>query len=126
MEPPHISQLRRSTVDSQAGTDTAVNTPTRISPSCSHHDLAGIHEGREGTKATEALEHEVNMKEKTRQQGEEGHNPPIETAVKEKRQMVDLGKGLEEVVIVDWLFHDPEVCLFKYRSEIKFYLSETC
>ena len=99
MAPSH-----RSSVDS-TGQDvlSALNTPRASSSAATHTEHYDLRQ----QGPTGALELEMGLKEKTRVMGDVVHVPPL--ALEERREMVDLGNGMEEVVVVEWLPHDPEV-----------------
>jgi len=108
--PPHddfaLSPLRSST-DSQVDAVTAVNTPFTRTPATSDNNLYDL---GDGTGPTGVLEKEMGLKERTRETGEVGHVIP---GVRERREKVDLGNGMEEVVVIEWLPNDREVSLCK-------------
>ena len=88
-----VSSLPVSPSDSHSDIGTAVNP--------SHSELSNF----QGRGPTDGLEKEMNLKEKTRETGEIAHVPP---GSKERRETVDLGRGMEEVIVIEWLKGDPE------------------
>ena len=97
-----ISTSRRSVDSLGQEAPTAVNTPRATSPSTAEN---GGHDLRQ-QGPTAALETEMGLKEKIRLRGDVVNVPE---GIERRSEVVDLGHGMEEVVVVEWLPGDPEV-----------------
>lgn len=110
----HPSRSSASSFESRADLTTAVNTPFGHSPSCSKKDLGILSEDGTviqekdscGDSGIDEIVKEKRVRRKIEKEGKTDHTPP---GVKEGKVAVDLGNGLEEVIMVDWLPNDPEV-----------------
>jgi hypothetical protein len=119
------NSTRQASVDSQHDFPTAVNTPWSHTPTGSIGNLVGYKQER----ADEAgLEDEVDLRQDVVEHGRDGHRQSrkdINGAEKitgadnkemvlERKEMVDLGNGLEEVIVVEWEKDDPGVHDLRY------------
>jgi hypothetical protein len=113
-EMPRYPAVRSSTgsSDSQHDIPTAVNTPWAHTPSCSTGDLTRgkDKDDKDWESPAEMTQEEMELRERSKEEGKAEHQGEVGVGVNERKEMLDLGNGLEEVIIIDWLPVDPEVC----------------
>lgn len=104
--------------DSQHDIPTAVNTPWAHTPSCSTGDLTrgkdkddkDDKDDTDWESPAEMTQEEMELRERSKEEGKAEHQGEVGVGVNERKEMLDLGNGLEEVIIIDWLPGDPRVC----------------
>ena len=106
----HFRFFRASTVDLEQDIITAVNSPGTLTPTISLADLG--ESSRNGNTQCRGLEG-VEQEKELRMVADDGMVRHSDSAgkggVRERKAKVDMGRGPEEVIIIDWRPNDPAV-----------------
>jgi hypothetical protein len=119
-DPPRKS----STIpDSEEGVpvpgSTAVNTPSSLTPRCSHADISPDKEKGHSLSAKEQNEQytvlESSLRGGVQLRGTISHRSQRDVGVLERVEMIDMndGDGMKEVIIIDWTPDDPGVSFLR-------------
>jgi hypothetical protein len=102
-----------SRVDTRNDIVSAGNTRCDNTPIGSQGDLTKLKRHSAGSVTipdhTAGLEMEAELKGDVESNGADRHDRLEIDGVREKRELVDLGNGLEEVIVVNWEKDDPGV-----------------
>ncbi|ORX38933.1 major facilitator superfamily domain-containing protein [Kockovaella imperatae] len=103
----HTRRSTASTIDSQHDIKTAINSPANLSPRPSELKLSELDTEINAESSPDAFNKEAG----SRVSAGDGEIYMISGgrgSVRKRKTVVDLGRGLEDVIIIDWLTDDPE------------------